>query len=176
MKMKMKIVIALTDSSNGGKTSTLLILASLLLDWKRYEKQQITLNSKDINQDEAYSHILSESKNKKEDFRLVLTINNEKIGIATAGDDMPTTRKNWEDLFKDEECSLIYIAISKKQGATSFNFIKDNAVKNGYTIIETNPFNAKPKDYIDCYQKNGIKARRLFEIAKSLVEINEQYF
>ena len=95
-------IIALYESANHGKTSTLNILISLLQLANGQEVEQCLLNK---------------------DRRVSLKYRDLIIGIATGGDNKTEVRKNCV-FFEDNNCDIVFTATRKKKDSGSVQALK----------------------------------------------------
>lgn len=143
----MKLVIAISNASNQGKTETLRFFANLLLSSYKY---------KAISPIPAAIH-------PDHDFRLVVEINGKIIGVESEGDPGTNRYKRIQELVK-MNCDII-LCTARTRGETVW-VVDDLYNTHGYERIWTSTYQIKDKTQHNLL--NELKAQHLLELIKSL--------
>ena len=145
-----KIVLAISNSSNKGKTSTLREIAKILIE---NFSPKIILPKDSENQD------VLNSIESGGDFSLVLNINGVMIGIESKGDPGTSLKTRLEQLV-DMGCDVI-ICTCRTRGDTKNDV---NALKNNYSIIFSSTYSSNDCSQELLNQLNKKKAIHLIDL------------
>lgn len=145
----MKTLIAISQSSNKGKTSTLFELGKIL-------------GEKGFIIDERFFPLNNPTD--VQDFRLVLNINNLIVGIESLGDPYSKLKERLEYLVEGFGCDII-ICATREKGATveSVNYV---ANKFNFQTIWTSTFRIENEEKHEILNK--LKAQQISEMLNIL--------
>ena len=143
----MKLVIAISNSSNQGKTETLRFFANLLL--ATYKYKAISPNPAAVHPDH--------------DFRLVIEINGKIIGIESQGDPGTSMHRRLLELV-NMNCDII-LCTARTRGETVWA-VNDLHNTKGYERIWTSTYQIEDKTQHN--HLNELKAKHLLGLIKSL--------
>ena len=151
----MKTIIAVWHSSNKGKTESLRELVRLIID--AYPNQSFKfLDPKPSITDKIPS---------TGDFRIIIELNNIKVGIDTQGDPITTVKQRLKDFINDN-CYIIFCA-TRTRGKT-VNAVDDIATKSdNYQVIWTSTYQIGNRHLHE--QINRLKAIHLHDLMQNLI-------
>lgn len=147
----MKTIIALSNNGNTGKTETLRILAQMLIE--KYPELQIL--------DKKQEKIPSEG-----DFRFVVQINSQKIGIESEGNPDSLLKERLGDLTQ-LGCNIIFCT-SRTRGET-VKTIEEIGNDNDFQIIWTSTYQTQNTEQYTSV--NRLKAQHLWDLVQQIHSI-----
>lgn len=147
----MKTIIALSNNGNTGKTETLRILAQMLIE--KYPELQIL--------DKKQEKIPSEG-----DFRFVVQINSQKIGIESEGNPDSLLKERLGDLTQ-LGCNIIFCT-SRTRGET-VKTIEEIGNNNDFQIIWTSTYQTQNTEQYTSV--NQLKAQHLWDLVQQIHSI-----
>ncbi|MDO5105078.1 hypothetical protein [Capnocytophaga sp.] len=147
----MKTIIALSNNGNTGKTETLRILAQMLIE--KYPELQ--------NLDKKQEKIPSEG-----DFRFVVQINSQKIGIESEGNPDSLLKERLGDLTQ-LGCNIIFCT-SRTRGET-VKTIEKIGNDNDFQIIWTSTYQTQNTQQYTSV--NRLKAEHLWDLVQQIHSI-----